>query len=99
MAGDIFMKKIFIFLIQFYRTYLSPLKSTKCPYFPSCSQYGLEAVEQYGAVKGGLLCIWRILRCNPFSKGGYDPVPSINNNNYRNYGNKEKKRIKTFYKF
>ncbi|MCI9386690.1 MAG: membrane protein insertion efficiency factor YidD [Lachnospiraceae bacterium] len=91
------MKKFFIFMIRFYRSYLSPLKSTKCPYFPSCSQYGLEAVEQYGAVKGGLLCIWRILRCNPFSKGGYDPVPSINN--YRNYNNKEKKRIKTFYKF
>ncbi|MDE7321615.1 MAG: membrane protein insertion efficiency factor YidD [Lachnospiraceae bacterium] len=87
------MKKIFILFINLYRKYLSPLKSTKCPYFPSCSQYGLEAVEQYGAVKGGLLCIWRILRCNPFSKGGYDPVPSIN------YDNKEKKRIKTFYKF
>ena len=87
------MKKFFIFMIRFYRSYLSPLKSTKCPYFPSCSQYGLEAVEQYGAVKGGLLCIWRILRCNPFSKGGYDPVPSIINDK------KEKKKIKTFYRF
>ena len=91
------MKKFFIFMIRFYRSYLSPLKSTKCPYFPSCSQYGLEAVEQYGAVKGGLLWRRRILRCTPFSKGGYDPVPSINNS--RNYNNKEKKRIKTFYKF
>ena len=69
------MKKILIFLIRFYQKYLSPLKSTKCPYFPTCSQYGLEAVQKYGAVKGSILAAWRILRCNPFSKGGYDPVP------------------------
>ena len=69
------LKSILIWLIQFYRKFLSPLKSTKCPYYPSCSQYGLEAVQKYGAVKGGLLALWRILRCNTFSKGGYDPVP------------------------
>ena len=69
------MKKIMIFSIKFYQKYISPMKSTKCPYIPSCSQYGLEAVEKYGAFKGGLLAVWRILRCNPFSKGGYDPVP------------------------
>ncbi|MEE1256182.1 MAG: membrane protein insertion efficiency factor YidD [Lachnospiraceae bacterium] len=69
------LKHILIWFIQLYRKYLSPLKSTKCPYYPSCSQYGLEAVQKYGALKGGLLVLWRILRCNPFSKGGYDPVP------------------------
>ncbi len=69
------MKMILIYLIEFYQKYLSPLKSTKCPYYPSCSQYGLEAVQKYGAVKGGLLAVWRILRCHPFSRGGYDPVP------------------------
>lgn len=69
------MKKILISIIQLYRTYISPIKSTKCPYIPTCSQYGLEAVEKYGALKGGLLAAWRVLRCNPFSKGGYDPVP------------------------
>lgn len=69
------MKKLFIYFIKFYQKYISPLKSTKCPYIPSCSQYGLEAVEKYGALKGGLLACYRILRCNPFSKGGYDPVP------------------------
>lgn len=69
------MKRILIFLIQLYRKYISPMKSTKCPYIPTCSQYGLEAIEKYGALKGGLLTAWRILRCNPFSKGGYDPVP------------------------
>lgn len=69
------MKKLLIYLIEFYRKYISPMKSTKCPYFPSCSAYGLEAVQKYGAIKGGLLALWRIIRCNPFSKGGYDPVP------------------------
>lgn len=69
------MKKILIFLIKAYQRYLSPLKRTKCPYTPTCSQYGLQAIEKYGAIKGGLLAFWRILRCNPFSKGGYDPVP------------------------
>ena len=61
--------------IRIYQKYLSPLKHTKCPYYPTCSQYGLEAIEKCGAFKGGLMAIWRILRCNPFSKGGYDPVP------------------------
>ena len=80
------MKKLLLKLILFYRRYLSPLKSTKCPYYPSCSQYGLEAVERFGFVKGSFLIIWRILRCNPFSKGGYDPIPL-------------KKEIITFYRF
>ena len=61
--------------IRVYQKYLSPLKHTKCPYYPTCSQYGLEAIEKYGAVKGGALAVWRILRCNPLSKGGYDPGP------------------------
>jgi len=69
------MKKKFIFLIKFYRKYISPLKRTKCPYIPTCSEYALEAIEKYGCIKGGLLAAWRILRCNPFSSGGYDPVP------------------------
>ena len=67
------MKNILIYLIRVYQKYLSPLKSTKCPYIPSCSQYGLEAIQKYGAIKGSLLALWRIIRCNPFSKGGYDP--------------------------
>lgn len=69
------MKKILIRMIKLYKKYISPMKGTKCPYFPTCSQYGLEAIEKYGALKGGILTGWRILRCNPFSKGGYDPVP------------------------
>ena len=69
------IKNFLIRLIKFYQQYISGLKSTKCPYIPTCSQYGLEAIEKYGAFKGSLLAAWRILRCNPFSKGGYDPVP------------------------
>ena len=69
------MKKTVIAFIKFYQRYISPLKRTKCPYFPTCSQYGIEAFERYGVFKGGLLTAWRIVRCNPFSRGGYDPVP------------------------
>lgn len=70
------MKRILIGLIRFYQKYLSGMKrSSTCIYFPTCSQYAVEAIEKYGALKGGLLAAWRILRCNPFAKGGYDPVP------------------------
>ena len=69
------MSKVLIYLIKLYQRYISPLKRTKCPYIPTCSNYGLEAIQKYGALKGSFLAIWRILRCNPFSKGGYDPVP------------------------
>lgn len=70
------MKQVMLWLIRFYRKYLSGMKGyITCKYYPTCSQYGIEAIEKYGAVKGGALTVWRILRCNPFSKGGYDPVP------------------------
>ena len=69
------IKKFLIRIIKLYQKYISPMKRTKCPYIPTCSQYGLEAIEKYGALKGGLLAARRILRCNPFSLGGYDPVP------------------------
>lgn len=70
------MKKVLIFFIKLYRKYLSPLKGHgTCIYTPTCSQYAIEALEKYGVMKGSLLTIWRILRCNPFAKGGYDPVP------------------------
>ena len=68
------MKKLVIAMIRFYQKYISPYKGTKCPYVPSCSQYGLEAIEKYGALKGTFLGIKRFFRCNPFSRGGYDPL-------------------------
>ncbi|MBQ3123936.1 MAG: membrane protein insertion efficiency factor YidD [Clostridia bacterium] len=70
------MKRILIFLIKFYRHQISPIKDGSCCRFtPTCSQYALEAIEKYGAIKGTYLAIKRILRCRPFGGGGYDPVP------------------------
>ena len=57
-----------------YRTKISPMYPPRCKYIPTCSQYAVEAIEKYGVIKGGLMSIWRILRCNPFSKGGFAPV-------------------------
>ncbi len=71
------MKHILIALVKFYRKYISPLTPPTCRYVPTCSQYALEALEKYGAIKGGWLAIKRICRCHPFHKGHdfYDPVP------------------------
>lgn len=74
------MKKFFIKLIQFYQKQISPLFKKQCIYEPTCSQYTIEAIEEYGAIKGCLMGFWRILRCNPFAKGGYDPVIKKTNN-------------------
>ena len=69
------MKKVLLALVKFYRVAISPSRPPCCRYIPTCSQYALEAIEKYGALKGGWLAFRRILRCNPFHKGGYDPVP------------------------
>lgn len=66
----------FIFILKLYRKYVSPLKrAPSCRFTPSCSQYAIEALEEWGLICGTALAIWRVLRCNPFSDGGYDPVP------------------------
>jgi len=68
--------RFFIALIRFYQKYLSREKRyIHCKYTPTCSEYAIQALRKYGAVKGSLLALWRFLRCNPFAKGGYDPVP------------------------
>lgn len=69
------MKTVMLAVIRFYRRFISPCFPPCCRYTPTCSQYALEAIEKYGAVKGGWLALRRILRCHPFHKGGYDPVP------------------------
>ena len=66
--------KALIGMVRWYQKHISPAIGPHCKYLPTCSQYMIDAVTKYGAIKGGLMGIWRILRCNPFSKGGYDPV-------------------------
>ena len=69
------MKKLLIALIRGYNRFISPLLPDACIYTPTCSEYAMEAISQWGVVRGLGLAIWRVLRCNPFAKGGYDPVP------------------------
>ena len=69
------MKRFMLAAIRFYRKAISPYRPPCCNYIPTCSQYAIEAIEKYGAFKGGWLAFKRILRCNPFNRhGGYDPV-------------------------
>lgn len=68
--------RLFIQLIKSYQLFVSPRSGPCCRYTPSCSQYAIDALRIHGAFKGLFLAVWRIMRCNPFSKGGYDPVPN-----------------------
>lgn len=79
------MRKIAISIIRFYQKYISPLKRPCCKYYPTCSEYGVTAFEKHGFLKGFVLTFYRILRCNPFSKGGYDPVPEKNEIKLKKY--------------
>ena len=69
------MKRMLLALIRFYRRRLSPLKPPSCRFTPTCSEYCLEALSEWGILAGLALSVWRVLRCNPFCRGGYDPVP------------------------
>jgi putative membrane protein insertion efficiency factor len=69
------MRRIPLWLIRGYQRGISPLLPPSCRFVPSCSDYGYQAIEKYGIIRGGAMTVWRILRCNPFNKGGYDPVP------------------------
>ena len=72
--SGIISRKILVTLIKFYQKAISPVFPHTCRFYPTCSNYSIEAIEKYGIFKGGLMSIWRILRCNPFNPGGYDPV-------------------------
>lgn len=69
------MKHVMIWLIRLYQRFISPIKPRSCRYTPTCSAYAIEAFRKRGFFVGFALTVWRLLRCNPFSKGGYDPVP------------------------
>jgi putative membrane protein insertion efficiency factor len=69
------VKYPFLWLIRGYQKLISPMLPPSCRFHPTCSEYGYEAIQKHGLVKGGGLAIWRVLRCNPWGKGGFDPVP------------------------
>ena len=69
------MKNFLIIVIKFYQKWISPLKPPTCRFVPTCSNYAITAIEKYGIFKGGFLTIRRLLKCHPFHKYGYDPVP------------------------
>ena len=68
------MKKVLILIIKGYKKAISPLLPPSCRFYPTCSNYAIQALERYGIIKGSIKALYRILRCNPFNKGGYDPV-------------------------
>ena len=68
------MKKVLMALVRFYRRYISPMRQPCCRFVPTCSEYAVQALEKYGALKGSLKAVRRLLKCHPFHKGGYDPL-------------------------
>jgi uncharacterized protein len=69
------VSKVLIALVRVYQVVVSPLVGPRCKYYPSCSNYAIEAVRMHGALRGAGMAAWRVLRCNPLSNGGLDPVP------------------------
>lgn len=73
----IFLRRVYLLPVRFYRRFLSPLKPvSSCRFTPTCSRYAVDAVMEWGIIVGTLMAVWRIMRCNPFSAGGDDPVPT-----------------------
>lgn len=69
------MKYIFMLPVLIYKKVISPLFPARCKYYPTCSSYAVQSLKRFGVMRGSILAIWRILRCNPWSEGGIDPVP------------------------
>ena len=73
------MKSVLLFLLRGYKWVLSPMLPPACRYVPTCSEYAMEALEKHGVVRGGAMAVWRVLRCHPFVRGGFDPVGRVTN--------------------
>lgn len=69
------MRHILLWLLKGYKRFLSPLLPGACRFYPTCSEYAMQAIEKYGSLKGGYLALRRLFKCHPFNDGGYDPVP------------------------
>ncbi len=69
------VKLLCLWLLKMYKKHISPSLPPACRFVPTCSEYAYTAIERFGVIKGGALSLWRLIRCNPFCKGGYDPVP------------------------
>ncbi|HEX5164435.1 MAG TPA: membrane protein insertion efficiency factor YidD, partial [Thermomicrobiales bacterium] len=67
------MRRLALLLIRGYQRGISPMLPPSCRFVPTCSDYGYQAIEKYGIIRGGAMTVWRIMRCNPFNKGGFDP--------------------------
>ena len=68
-----------VYIIKFYKFFISPILPPSCKYYPTCSVYSIQAIKRFGLIKGGYLSLKRIISCNPFSSGGFDPVPEVFN--------------------
>jgi len=75
------MNKLFIYLIKFYRKFISPLMASRCRFYPTCSEYAMQAFEEYSFFKALYLTLYRLIRCQPFCKAGVDPLPTSQKNN------------------
>lgn len=75
------MKKIILFLIKAYQKIISPMFGRRCRFYPTCSAYAYTAISRFGVIKGGWLALKRVVKCNPFNPGGYDPVPEKSDRN------------------
>ncbi len=80
------MKTLALWTLRGYKRWLSPMLPPSCRYVPTCSEYAMEAVERFGVLRGALMAVWRVLRCHPFVKGGYDPVCDPLRHEHRHHG-------------
>ena len=78
-------RRVALFVLRVYKWAISPMFPPACRYVPTCSEYAMEAVDHYGALRGGVMAVWRVLRCHPFAKGGLDPVVQRKAVNAKNF--------------